>query len=676
MNTPQLTRENISDTIEGITVNDPYRKLEQGQEPDVQAWVQEQNKRTDAFLDPDLRKKYAKELTDYFHIVSFTNPVPVRGKYFYQERQPNEDQMVLYVKDGHGGSPRVLMNPNGLKKDNTITIDYWQTSRTGTYLSYGTSEGGNEMATLYVKKVETGELLPEVIPHARHASVAWLADDSGFYYTKNPWPGTVPADEEHLHTKVYFHALGTDPKNDELIFGKDRPKDDMMTLSLSPDNAYLAIHVMKKWTENEIYILDIKSKTVRPLVTGIPSKFHIIFLESKIVLITNYKANNNRVLQASYENLYAPIDTWKELIPEKPYLLDSIRVTKSKILADYLVNASSEVIVLDYDGKLLGKLPILPYSSIDGITTNKEEEEFFFGVSSFTFPKILYRYDPEKNDYIEFRKVENPINPDDFVTKQEWYTSKDGTSVPMFIVHKKDLALNGSHPTILYGYGGFASTETPGFMRQWLPWFSRGGIFAIANIRGGGEFGESWHLAGVKEKKIKSYEDFIAAAEHLISKKYTSSDNLGILGGSNGGLLVAAVSVMRPDLFKAVGSRVPLTDMVRFPKFGIAMRWVHEYGDPLKKEELKNILTWSPYHNVQENVTYPYYLFTTGNNDSRVDPFHARKMTAMLQSVEKEPRTYLYTEFDVGHGSGKPVSKFIESQSLMLTFFSQLLGMV
>jgi prolyl oligopeptidase len=332
-------------------------------------------------------------------------------------------------------------------------------------------------------------------------------------------------------------------------------------------------------------------------------------------------------------------------------------------------------VAFDHEGKETGKIPLLPYSSLDGIASRKDEEEFFYGVDSFVFPKIVYRYDPGTMQYSEYRKIDNPINPDDYEVKQEWYVSKDGTKVPMFIFHKKGLQMNGSNPTILYGYGGFANNETPSFMMNWVPWIRRGGIFAIANIRGGGEFGEQWHKDGIKENKQNSFDDFIAAGEYLISQKYTDKEHLGILGGSNGGLLVSAVGVERPDLFKAVCSRVPLTDMVRFPKFGIAVRWIHEYGNPEVAEDLKNIMKWSPYHNVREGVEYPSFLFTTANKDTRVDPLHARKMSARLQGVNKKNEVLLYTEMDAGHGAGKPIAKIVESQALVIYFFADKLGL-
>ena len=675
-NYPQTKKVNVTDSINGIKVSDPYRWLENSGDPEVKNWVENQNKYTDSVLKNNLFETFSTELVKNFKVVNFSNPIPVNGRYFYTERQPDEDQAVLYMKKGLDESPIELFNPNGKRNGNTVSIDYWSPFHTGKYVVYAISEGGDEMATLYIKDTDTNQELSEKIIHCRHPSVQWLPDDLAFFYTRNARPGSVPKSEEHLHTKIYFHTLGNNLDNDNLVFGAGRPKDDMIQISLSLDGRYLGIEVASTWTENDIYIYDTKTREIKPLIVGMKSKFSIKFLNDKILLDTNYKANNYRVLWARYENFYKPLDEWEEFIPEREFLLESLRITKSKILIEYLVNACSEVVIFNYEGKEVEKVPLPKYSSLAGTSGRREEEEFFYAINSFVFPKILYRYDPNTLEYREYRKTDNPINPDEYEVKQEWYLSKDKTKIPLFIFHKKGIELNGTNPTILYGYGGFNANQTPSFMRSWTSWIERGGIFAIANIRGGGEFGDKWHKDGIKENKQNSFDDFIAAAEYLISQKYTDSQHFGILGASNGGLLVSAVGVQRPELFKAVCSRVPLTDTVRFPKFGIAMRWIHEYGNPDIKEDLENILTWSPYHNVKEGIEYPNFFFTTGDKDSRVDPLHARKMTARLQEVNKEnKKVLLFTEMEAGHGSGKPIRKIVQNQALVLSFLAQELGL-
>ncbi|MEX1014066.1 MAG: prolyl oligopeptidase family serine peptidase [Candidatus Paceibacterota bacterium] len=668
-------KEDIIEDINGVEVKDPYRWLEDSENPEVKEWIKEQNKKVKNNLEGKYFNKFSEELTENFKVTNFSNPVPVNGRYFYMERKPDEDQGVLYIKNGLNGKPIELFNPNGHKKGNTVTIDYWQQSVTGKFIVYGVSEDGDEMATLFIKNVETNKELEYNIPNCRYSIVRWLSDDSGFFYIRNPRSGEVPKDEEHLYSKVYLHKLGDNPDNDELIFGKDRPKDDMLNIKLSLDDRYLAVSVSQTWTENDLFIYDNKNKELKTIVSGVDSNFHISFIEDKVLIYTSYKADNYRIIHSSYEDMYKPIDEWKDFIPEKDNLLRSFRTTKDKILIEYLVNACSEVEIFDYQGEKMGNIPLPKYSSLAGISARKTEKEFFYGVTSFLFPKITYRFNPKSSEYLEYRKTENPINPDDYEVKQEWCESKDGTKIPFFIFHKNDIELNSLNPTILYGYGGFGHDETPGFMRNWVPWIKKGGVFVLSNIRGGGEFGDEWHKAGIKEKKQNSFDDFIAVSEDIISRKYTSKNNLGILGGSNGGLLVSAVAVQRPDLFKAVCSKVPLTDMVRFHKFGIAIRWVHEYGNPDKKDDLKNILKWSPYHNVKEGVSYPSFLFTTADKDTRVHPFHARKMAAILQDLSKNSNVLLFTDINAGHGPGRPINKIVESQTLKLSFFAKEIGL-
>ena len=674
---PISKKEEISEEIHGYHITDPFRWLENPDSEDTRNWIAEQNKYMESFLKNDFFNTFSQDLIKNFKRTNFFVPRSVEGreKYFYVERQPNEDQFVIYVKNGLDGKPIKLVDPNGMNKDNTVSMDYWNNSETGKYLAYGLSEGGTEMATIRVKEIDTQKDLSDTIENCRHTQICWLPDDSGFFYIRNPRPNTVPKNEETMHPKVYFHKLGDDANDDELIFGKDRPKDDMIAIEISTDGRHLSIAVGQSWIQRDIYIYQVESKKITPLITGIDAKFHVYFSEEKAIILTNYKADNYRVLATSLDNLLTPIEQWQEIIPQEEFILEGIALTEDKILVSYLINACSKVIIFDYDGKKQGEIPLPPYSSIAGISANTKEKEFFYGVTSFIVPKIIYRYNPEKDEYIEYKKTENPINPDDYVVTQEWCESKDGTKIPIFVFRKKGIVKDGTNPTILYGYGGFGNNETPAFPMNRIPWVSRNGVFAIANIRGGGEFGVQWHKSALKNNRQKCFDDFMAAAEHLISEKYTNNKQLGILGGSNGGLLVSAVAVQRPDLFGAVCSMVPLTDMVRFPKFGMAFRWTNEYGNPEIKEELEHILKWSPYHNVKEGVEYPNFLFTTGIKDSRVDPLHARKMGAMLQSVNKENQVFIFTEMEAGHGSGKPISKIVENQALILSFFAKYLGL-
>jgi prolyl oligopeptidase len=673
MNFPKTKRKNVTEKICGHKISDPYHWLENPDSKETKIWIKEQNKYLGSNLKSNDFGVFQKELAKNFSQTTFSNLYPIKGKYFYHEKGPRENHSVRYFKKGINRKPIKLIDPNGMNKNDTISCDFAYHSRSGKYVAYGLSQGGTEMATLYVKNVDNQKNLPDKIINVGHTSLSWMPNDSGFFYTRYPRPNTVPKGEEHLHRKIYFHKLGNNPEKDELIFGENRPKDDMLGITLSLDGRYLAISVSRDWAKDEICIFDTAKKNLTPLITGINARFLLWFTENNAFILTNLKANNYKVVSAPIEKLFTPISKWKEIISENKYVIESFNASKDKLIVEYMENASSILFSFDHNGKNKKKIPIPPYSSITGISTNKEEKEFFYGVSSFTFPNIIYRYKPSSDKYVKYKKTENQIDPEDYKIKQEWFKSKDGTKVPLFIVHKNNISKNGKNPTVLYGYGGFSVSETPFFNKGFIPWIKRGGIYAVANIRGGGEFGDKWHKGGINENKQNSFNDFIAAAEHLISQKYTDKKHLGIMGGSNGGLLVSAVAVQKPELFSAVCSMVPLTDMVRFPKFGMAIRWTNEYGNPKVKKDLKNILKWSPYHNAQKGIEYPNFLFTTAEKDSRVNPLHSRKMAAMFQCINKKNNVFVFTEKEAGHGSGRPIYKIVELRAFILTFFAKYL---
>ncbi len=673
---PFTPRKTVTETIHGRKIRDPYRWLEKSNDVRVKRWVARQNQFTVEVLKKHgTPNRFQKELARYFDIPGVGMPFPVKGRYFWAERKPHEDQMGVYVKMGLRGQPRELVNPNKLSKRGLISLDYWHVSPQGRYFSYGLSEKGTEMATLYIKEVATGKNLREKIPYARYASLRWLPDETGFYYTRHPKPGTVPKGDEHFYRRVYFHALGTAPQGDPLIFGAERPNEDMMTIDLSQDGRYLAIDTTDNWVRNDSYLYDTHTRTLSPIVEGMNAKFTSILAHGKIYLLTNYRADRFRVLVSNPQKLPKSIREWQVMIPERKELLLGVNFTKDRILVEYLANATSKVRIYDYQARSLGLLPLPKYSSLDWIGGREEEEEFFFRAESFYSTGAIFRWEPRKRTYLLYRKPTFSVREKDYQVTQEWFRSKDRVRVPMFIFHRRGIRRDGKNPAVLYGYGGFGASETPWLNRGWLPLMKRGLIFAVANIRGGGEFGESWHKAGILDKKTKSFDDFIAAAEHLIRRKYTNSGRLIIEGGSNGGLLVGGCLVKRPDLFKAVISKVPILDMIRFPKFLIAKRWVSEYGDPGKLRDFQRILTWSPYHNVRKGIEYPSVLLTTALNDRRVHPLHAWKMAALLQETGVEHVVLLRTETATGHGPGTGKRNYVRGQADTLAFAAWQLGM-
>lgn len=670
---PKTRKEDLVETIHGRSVADPFRWLEDGASSEVKEWAKEQNDFLWQNLDRDMFERVSKELVETFHTTNYGVPVKRGEKYFFTKRLPGQDQTVLYYKNDLNGEEIVLVDPNA--KGSTVSLDFWNPSRNGKYVAYGLSSGGDEMATIYIVDVAINKHTTYEIPRCRHSVIRWI-DDSQFYYTRNPREGTVPEHEAHLHTKVYLHVLGQDPLEDRLIFGADRAKDDMYGLSLSVGGRFLSIQVMNNWTHNDIFVYDNETGEATPLIQGIKSRFTLFFSKDRAFIYTNYKANNFRLLVSDFSDFQKPIDEWAEAVAEQNSVLENVWFTRNKLILGYLVNASSKVEIRDHSGNPLGDLDMPPFSTLQGISTNREYDEFFYSVSSYTFPSVIYRYDPASETYSTYIVTENPITPEEYKVTQEWFASKDGTKVPIFIIRRNDLETS-PQPTILYGYGGYGVNMTPEFMRAWMVgWISHGGVFVVANIRGGGEFGEAWHKAAMLEKKQNSFDDFIGAAEYLISQNYTSREKLGIMGGSNGGRLVSTCGIQRPDLYGAIVSAVPLTDMIRYhTSSGPAMRWVKEYGNPDVAEDFEYLISYSPYHNVKDGIEYPPSLYLTSENDTRVNPYHARKMAAMLQSVNKENLVLLYSETDAGHGGGKPVKKIIENTAIRITFLAQQLGL-
>ena len=656
-------KNNFLENINGFEVYDNYRWLEDYSNQEVKDWIDKQNIQTEEKLINDNYNVFYKELEKGLDYDAYTNFSKKEDKYFFRKRLSGEDQWSVYMRDNLNGEDLEIITT----KNNRESIDYFSPSKTGKYVIYGISKSGDEIADLFVKDLDKNEIIQE-IKNCRYSSIAWMDNESGFFYTRNPKKGTVPDDELSMHAKIYFHNIGEDSNKDKLIFGEGRPKDDMLKIKISPDNKYLSIRVANDFSKNDIHIYDINNESTKHLIKGYNSSFSLVFLKDKILLQTNHNANNNKILQNSYKKMFDGLDSWKEFVSEKDNILNSFNVTKNKIILNYTENIISKSEIIDHEGNFLKELPLPDNSTIGKISSSLKEEEFFYNYQSFIIPKMMIRFNPEENKFEEFIKTKNTINSENYIVKQKWTTSKDGVKIPMFIFHSKDIELDGKNPTIITGYGGFGLSREPAFISSYIPFIKRGGVFVVSNIRGGGEFGKSWHDAATKENKQNSYDDFIACSEYLIENKYTNSKKLGCMGGSNGGLLVSVVGVQRHDLFIAICSHVPLTDMVRFHNFGMASRWIHEYGNPEDKEELKNILKWSPYHNVEKDIKYPTFLFTTGEKDNRVDPLHARKMCAIIQDT-KDNKSLIFTEKESGHGAGKPIKKVLEMQARVLSFF-------
>jgi len=677
---PKAALKPVIDVLHGTKILDNYRWLEDGTSPETQKWVEQELAYTRALLDPlPGRDAIHKRLTELLSI-GIVTPPQIAGKYyFYTKREGMQNQPILYVREGVDGTDRALVDANQLAADGNIALDWFQPSENGRYVAYGISTAGSEMSTLHLIETKTGGALPDIIERTRAASIAWQHDNRGFYYTRYPKKGDVPAGQEMYNRHVFYHELGTDPATDDLIFGEGRDPEDWPSVALSNDGRWLLITVSQGWTKSELFLMDLKAGTppIR-VTTGKNFLYGGEVYEGKLYITTNEDAPRYRVFVADAGNYDR--EAWKELIPQTDAVLQGASVFGRKLLAQYEQNASSQLKIFDLDGKKLGDVSLPAIGTVFGTGGRWNRDEVFYGFQSFTFAPSIYRYDLKGNSTSLWTKVDAPsIDPSAYEVAQEWFKSKDGTSVPMFVVHKKGLQKTGHNPTLLTAYGGFNVSLTPAFSRTAYLWMEHGGIYVVANLRGGAEFGEDWHRAGMLDKKQNVFDDMIAATEHLISEKYTDPKHLAIQGGSNGGLLMGAMITQRPDLFRAVVCQVPLLDMIHYQDFQIAKLWIPEYGTSENADQFKWLYAYSPYHHVKAGAEYPAILFMTADTDTRVDPMHAKKTAARMQSEAKNGASHtrpilLRIETKAGHGAGKPVSKQIEEFTDVYSFLFWQLG--
>ncbi len=671
MNPPLTPKRPVTDNIHNQAITDNYRWLEDDNSKEVLDWTDKQNEYTKGVLAQDPQHQtWVDEVKQCFDITIHGIPHYLPNRIFWQEKRPGQNQFVVYTKSrAVDAKEEVIIDPNLIDKDGLASLDYWINSPLGNYVNYGISRNGDEMATMYIYNIKTKAILPETIPYARYSNIVWMPDESGFFYTRQAAPGTVPEDEENYRYYLLFHRLGENISNDRLIWGKDRPKTEMILYcQLSEDGQNLLLGCSVNWTRSDVFLYNYTKDSWTTVVENYDASFSGFIKNNCIYLTTNYQAEKSKLIRCNLDHIPEEIDGWETIIASTEDQLQEVYCTSEKIVIEYLHDVCSVLKTFDFDGHYLETINLPAHSSVTSITSDRRYPQFYAGVLNLLHDAAIYFYDGQK--LILDQKPEISLSAEEYESKQVWFTSKDGTKVPMFIVCKKDLQLDHSHPTVLYGYGGFATLLTPFFPRRFVPMLKRNGIFAIANIRGGGEFGRAWHQGGILENKTKSFEDLAAAAEYLQAEGYTSPQKLIIQGGSNGGLLVAVTAVLNPQLFRGVICQVPLTDMVRFPQFLIAARWVHEYGNPEVENDFQKIMTWSPYHNVKTNQEYPHFLITTGKHDTRVAPLHARKMAAELQAKNPNQYTLLRTEESAGHGPGRPIQQLVEEIADMLSFIT------
>ena len=677
----------MTEILHGVTVTDPYRWLEDGENADVRAWSAAQTERTESILSGRAGYESLRARVETLLRVGSVEPPTVVGSgkgiglYLHRRQGADQDQPVLYVRKGMNGEERVLIDPNAMSNDGTTSLDWWAPSWDGRLLGYGLSQGGDEDSTLRVLDLATGKDLPEteVITRARYASFAWLPDSSGFYYSRYPEKGAVSEGEEQYHRRIYEHRIGRSAAEDPIVFGDGRAMTDTPSIDISPNGRWLVASVHMGWSRRELYLADRKRTPLAFVPLAVPEHdaiYEVMPFDDHLLVRTNDGAPTYALYRIDPEEPQRA--AWRLVIPAGPDVLAGAIEVGGQIVANYIRDAYSVLRRYSKDGELLGELPLPTLGTVSIVSGEHDGHEVFFHFTSFAVPAQVFRLDIKTGGLSLWAEVKAPIDPAEFVVAQHVTKSKDGTLIPMFVVHRRGLRLNGSAPTLLGAYGGFNISQMPAWSGGRYALLERGGVTVTANLRGGGEYGEAWHKAGTLEQKQNVFDDLFAVAEHLIAAKVTSRDKLAIAGGSNGGLLVGAAITQRPELFRAAVCMVPLLDMLRYHRFLIAKLWIPEYGSADDAEQFEFLRAYSPYHRVVAGTRYPAVMFSTAEGDARVDPLHARKMAALLQSIatEGDRPVLLRIESRAGHGAGKPISKRVEESALIYAFLFWQLGVV
>ncbi|HEY7114274.1 MAG TPA: prolyl oligopeptidase family serine peptidase [Thermoanaerobaculia bacterium] len=672
---PPTRKVDVRETVQGVEISDPYRWLENQNSPETRAWIDAQNAYTKRVLAAvPGRGALEKRLGELLKVDVVTTPTERGGRYFFSRRAADRDLPVLYVRRGLQGKDEVLVDPDRLSSDHSLSASYLDVSSDGSTVLYGVRKGGEDEIVVKMMDVDGRRTLPDELPRARYAGVSLTNDRKAIYYSRQTPEGP----------RVYRHAVGagSDPASDTKLFGDGYGPEKIISAALSDDGRYLVLVVFhgSAAAQTEVYFQDLASGgPIRTVVNDVQARFFPSVGGDVMFLRTNWEADNGRVLAV---DLKSPArENWKEIVPAGPFAIQDMSAVGGKLFVRFLENVVSKIRVFDAAGKPQGEISFPSIGTVGNLSGEWGKPEAFFTFQSFVVPQTIYRYDVASGKRSVFAETKVPIAADAIETEQVKYASKDGTEIPMFLVHRKGLARSGANPALLTGYGGFTLSITPSFSPLAAIWAERGGVYAVANLRGGGEFGEAWHKAGMLAKKQNVFDDFIAAAEWLIAQKWTSKEKLAIEGASNGGLLVGAALTQRPDLYRAVVCGYPLLDMVRYHKFFVAGYWVPEYGSSEDAQQFATLYAYSPYHHVKEGTNYPAVLFVTGDSDTRVAPLHARKMTALLQadSADQADRpVLLFYDTRAGHSRGlltTPVSKQIEDLSIELGFLFSQLGM-
>jgi len=665
---PATVRQDVTDTYHGVEVADPYRWLEDDprNSQEVAEWITAQNELTRQILDRiEQRDKIHERLTELWDFERYSIPSQTAGKYFYEKNDGLQNQAVLYVADNYSDSGRVLLDPNQWAEDGTIALGFSKVSEDGRYLSYGRKEAGSDWSTVYVLEIDTGKHLSDTLEWTRWGNIVWNADSTGFYYVRYPEPAEG---EQHqalaTNPACYFHQLGTSQQDDKLVYRRPDHPTWSFWLERSDDDRWLILSLSRSTDpQNQVWIRPADAPLdaeFTPLVDDFKNQFWFVGNdEDKIYFFTDFDAPTKRVIAMQADQPGREHIT--EVIPASEATLDDVTLLKDQFVAHYLQDVVSQVKLFNTDGSPAGEVELPGIGSAHGFGGRQQDTETFFLFTSYTTPASIYRYDLTTGQSELVRQPEVDFDPDRYESRQAFYTSKDGTRIPIIVSHRQGLSLDGQRPTLLYGYGGFGISITPSFSVAYATWMEMGGVVAVPNLRGGGEYGESWHKAGKTLNKQNVFDDFIAAAEWLIDEGYTSRQKLAIMGGSNGGLLVGAVMTQRPELFGACLPSVGVLDMLRYHQFTAGHFWRAEYGTVDDPEQFQALLSYSPYHNVERHTCYPPTLIFTADTDDRVVPMHSFKFGAALQHVQSCAKPVLLRiETRAGHGAGTPTTKRID----------------
>ena len=663
---PDTRVTETADTLHGVTVLDPYRWLEDQAAPETRAWIDAENAYTEAVIGrlPG-KERIERRLTELIKVDVVSVPFVRGGRFFYSKRAPDQEQAILYVRKGEGAA-EVLVDPQGLSAEHAISANFQDVSPDGRLLAYGVRQGGQDEIEVRLMEVDSRREV-ESLPKARYSGIAIAADKASVYYSRLTPEGP----------RVYRHRLGS-AQADEELFGKGYGPEKIIGVDLSDDGRYLLVTVLhgSAALKTELYAQDLaKGTPLRPIVNDLDAVFTGTIGGDTLFLKTNWNAPNSRVMAVDLRD--PARERWREVVPEGKSVISALTIAGGQLFVSRLQDVQPKIQAYTPAGTLVRDVPLPGIGSAGAISGDWGFGEAFFSFSSFAQPQTIYRYRVATGDADVWARADVPVQSEAVEVRQVFYTSKDGTRVPMFVAHRKGLALDGKRPTLLTAYGGFNQAQLPAFSARAAFWIENGGVYALANLRGGGEYGEAWHHAGMLEKKQNVFDDFIAAAEWLVANKYASRNTLAISGGSNGGLLVGAAMTQRPELFRAVVCSYPLLDMLRYHRFFVARYWVPEYGSADDPVQFPVLRAYSPYHNVRKGVPYPAVLFISGDGDTRVAPLHARKMAALMQAVTGSPAdrpALLHYDTRAGHSGGLPASKQIEDLTQEMRFLFWQLG--